>query len=443
MRLVIENVAKVRNADIKLNGLTVIAGENSSGKSTVGKILFSTVRALADARDDDANRRMRVINKHVTSLYTRLRGIVRRYENKDINDLFPLLKSTFTRTLIEAEETNVFDDYYAKLKETIQNLEEATPRLKALIQRDLENIAINIRNKDNRAATFKTMMEYSIESEFMNSICSYGYDHASVKLFMENDNGREYLNLQILNEEVASVDMGSGKPLADATYVESPLYLHMLDTLLNADTFREGSSRILRRSMLPVHIKDLAEKIDALRLSSSAPLLFDHLQIQDIIDGEFHFDKKKRILSFQQKGNEISPINVASGIKSFGLIQMLLETNTIDADKILIWDEPENHLHPRWQILFAKLLVQLSKMGIPVLISTHSPYFVQGVRFFAAQLDVEAFVNYYLAEERDDNLSELREVTDDLNAIFVKLSKPLNDIMNVDLVRMKKESNND
>ena len=47
-------------------------------------------------------------------------------------------------------------------------------------------------------------------------------------------------------------------------------------------------------------------------------------------------------------------------------------------------------------------------------------------------------MNYYLAEIDGDNLSELKEVTNDLNSIFVKLSKPLNEIMNVDLARQHK-----
>lgn len=441
MRLVIENIAKVKAADVKLNGLTVIAGENSSGKSTVGKVLFSAVKALAEARNDTDKNRLKAINKQVTSLYTRLRGAFSRYDNKEYDELFPLPQRTFTKMLMDAEESEDFDDHLKKLTDAIQNFEKVTPRLKALMQRDLENIAINIKNKDNRAATLKTIMEYSIESEFMNSICTFGQHSASIRMMMDNDSDKDYLNIQIEDEKVDKVSVGTGEPLADATYVESSLYLHMLDTLLNADTFREGSNRIHRRSMLPVHIKDLAEKIDAMRLASPAPLLFDQLDIKDIIEGEFLYDAKKRSLLFQQRGKSISPINVASGIKSFGLIQMLLETNTISANKILIWDEPENHLHPQWQILFAKLLVQLSKMGIPVMVSTHSPYFVQGVRFFAAQQDMEQFVNYYLAEEANDGMSELREVTDDLNVIFVKLSKPLNEIMNVDLARKKRTSN--
>ena len=40
MELKISNFAKIKEANIKLDGITVIAGENNTGKSTIGKILF-------------------------------------------------------------------------------------------------------------------------------------------------------------------------------------------------------------------------------------------------------------------------------------------------------------------------------------------------------------------------------------------------------------------
>ena len=436
MRIIIRNIGKVRNADVKLDGLTVIAGANSSGKSTVGKILFSAIKAVADARDNDEKNREKAIDKQVTSLYMRMKGVVNRYNNPTIDKLFPIPHRLFVKTLIEADDNGTLKEYIKTLSKAIQEVQEATPRMKALMNKDLDNIAINIENKDNRAATIKTIMEYSIESEFMNSICSYGYNSASVKLSMDGE--KDHLDLLIEDEKVQQVKISAAEPLADATYVESPLYIHMLDTLLRAETFRESEGRAYRRSMLPIHIKDLAEKIDGLKMASEPSLFVEPLNIRDIIQGEFQYDTKKRRLIFKQNGKDISPINVASGIKSFGLVQMLLQTNTISANKMLIWDEPENHLHPEWQIAFAKLMVQLSKMGIPVMVSTHSPYFVQGVRYFSAQQDVEKYVNYYLAEIGEDNLSELKEVTNDLNSIFVKLSKPLNEIMNVDLARKHK-----
>lgn len=48
MRLVIDNCAKIDSADILIDGITVIAGQNNTGKSTVGKILFSIFNAMDD-----------------------------------------------------------------------------------------------------------------------------------------------------------------------------------------------------------------------------------------------------------------------------------------------------------------------------------------------------------------------------------------------------------
>ena len=46
MQLSLRNVNKIREGIINLDGLTVIAGVNDSGKSTVGKMLFSLVKAI-------------------------------------------------------------------------------------------------------------------------------------------------------------------------------------------------------------------------------------------------------------------------------------------------------------------------------------------------------------------------------------------------------------
>ena len=48
MKLNIKNFAKIKEADIIIDGITVIAGENNTGKSTVGKIVFSLFNALSE-----------------------------------------------------------------------------------------------------------------------------------------------------------------------------------------------------------------------------------------------------------------------------------------------------------------------------------------------------------------------------------------------------------
>ena len=51
MELNIENFAKIKEANIIIDGITVIAGENNTGKSTVGKILFSIFNSLNNIED--------------------------------------------------------------------------------------------------------------------------------------------------------------------------------------------------------------------------------------------------------------------------------------------------------------------------------------------------------------------------------------------------------
>ena len=94
-----------------------------------------------------------------------------------------------------------------------------------------------------------------------------------------------------------------------------------------------------------------------------------HADFKAITGGCFNFDSHKRKITWVKDGKQYSPVNVASGIKAFGVMQLLLETHSINEEKMLIWDEPENHLHPEWQIKFAELLVRMTQVGVPIVVS--------------------------------------------------------------------------
>lgn len=46
MKFTLKNIGIIQNAEIELNGLTVITGYNDSGKSTIGKIVFSIIKSI-------------------------------------------------------------------------------------------------------------------------------------------------------------------------------------------------------------------------------------------------------------------------------------------------------------------------------------------------------------------------------------------------------------
>ena len=46
MELILKNIGMLSRAKIELSGISVIAGENDTGKSTPGRVLFSLIHAF-------------------------------------------------------------------------------------------------------------------------------------------------------------------------------------------------------------------------------------------------------------------------------------------------------------------------------------------------------------------------------------------------------------
>ena len=432
MRFQIENIAKVKSAKVNLNGLTVIAGENGSGKSTVGKMLFSVIQVLKSTQSNNVQKQHNLLQKHIVKLYTRLNSRSLRMSSywENMPRSYQLMSQLLEGTLSVEQLKEMIE----KLLADIPNL---PPRTKANIETDIRNIELCINNSNNRAAVQAASIQDMIESEFMNKVCSVGQKDAKVALEISEDDSEVYIRFSISDDKVQSVETRGEEFLEDATYVESPLYLHMLESLNRSIQYVEAESRPYFRGMLPTHIKDFVGKMVFAKSSSS---LFENYPtilkgIEKRIDGVFHFDKDTNKLYYRSKGYEYSPINTASGTKTFGVLQLLLQSNVIGPNRILLWDEPENHLHPEWQVAFADVILQLVEQGVPIVTSTHSPYFIQSVRYFASKYGVENSVDYYFAEEVENGLSTLQEVTHDLNRVFTKLSRPLTEVMNVDKVR--------
>lgn len=431
MKLQIQNINKIKEADIALNGLTVIVGENDMGKSTIGRAFFSTIKAVSNMRSLSNESSANKASKHIDSLYKHFYG---KRSIDGAMELLPRFKSEMERICLDEAERNAFLEHLnAKIDEI-----DLSPRQKSLLKEDIANIRICYDQVDNPAAILKTELAYLVESEFMGQFCSSKSELTYIMLDTEEE-GR--LIFKAKNNQVTDVSFSERGFYEDITYVESPLYFHLLDSLKSSVAYREMKRTLGFKPMVPAHVKDFVDKVLNFQNFNNQQSLFGpqskDFHTEDIIHGMFAYDKSSRSIVYQKDGMKIKPINVASGIKSFGALQLLLDGYCISNNRPLIWDEPENHLHPQWQVEFAKVIVQIVNSGIPVMISTHSPYFLQAVRYYSAMYSIEKYVNYYMAECANEDMVTIKEVTNDLNQVFLTLAEPLNSIMNVDEVRGK------
>lgn len=223
MKLKIRNINKKKTADIKLDGLTVIAGANSSGKSTVGKLLFSMVKSQANAEFLNHQSKEEKLRKRVEELYKRANGCFSRYDDAEFAEILPLPISRFIAPLVELTDKEEIKQRLGKISSWIES-KDISPRIKSLFSQDIDNISIAL--GDSKAADIASEVRVFTESEFMNKICSYETKESKAKL--EYDNPNSFLSLEFADDLINQVYFEGDDYLSDATYVESPLYLHIL-----------------------------------------------------------------------------------------------------------------------------------------------------------------------------------------------------------------------
>lgn len=442
MKLKLENILKVASADIELGGLTVITGENDSGKSTIGKILFSILKSVNNVRQVDKNKTIQDIR--------RLLLLIKRLFINTSNESFELLED-LQLISIDLVENNISIEELCSNIEHEAKIRNFPTRRYAFLKDYTSQIKEKLLSLNKPEHAIINEFNAISKSEFMETINSFGKKYSSITFYDDTTytDGSEFsvvLEKGVINS-TNNIRLNGNFSIEDVTYIESPVYLHILNALAMSSSTIVSPSLLgfysSQRGNIPYHLKDMADKL--LNPYDESPSLFDINNeykslikiINNLIGGDFAVDKENKQLHFNREGYHIPTVSVASGIKSFGVLLRMLKTDCISNSKMLVLDEPEIHLHPEWQIKFCQLIIELVSIGIPIVVSSHSPYFIQGLRYYAAEKHIEKDVIYYMAAENKEGLSEFKDVTNDLNKVFSLLAVPLNNIMNIDEVRRK------
>jgi|TARA_R100001143_G_C3359463_1_gene134617 hypothetical protein len=417
MKLIIENIGMLEHAEISLRKLCVIAGENDNGKSTIGKIFFCIVKAINRYREDLQESKEFWANEKTDEIYFRLREAI-RFTGPEVMDVLRRLRMSSRHRLNAEEQLAAVDESIQRvfaLTEFEPNDRQAVLALRDEIQAVLdrpENINQSIENALNKV----------FASEFDASLLLHGATQGRIQL-VEND--LTLMDLVVTDDGVSL--MGEVEPVAlkDATFIDSPLILNNHDVLARSQTLLDVDQRRSGRLSLPyttLHTKDLFDKLrtPVLPLDLLSPdntmrtnRVLDDMEV--LIDGEVAYDKTERDFVFRRpSGAAISIKNTASGIKVFGLLKMLVANEFVTKDTILIFDEPENHLHPKWQLKLAQVLLKLVESGVYVLVSSHSPYLIEALKRGVDRAGLTNEARFALAQERkindEDRLSDIFSV---------------------------------
>ena len=423
MKLILENIGMLQHAEITLHKLCVIAGENDNGKSTVGKIVFCLVKAINRYREDLQESKEFWVEEKKEEIYFRLRDALRPTGPEVLDVLRGLRMSS--RQRLTAEEQ------LAAIDESIQRVlafADFSPQEKQEVLALRDDIQATLDQPENIKQSIENALNKVFASEFDASLLLQGATQGRIQL-MEND--LTLMDIVVTNGDVRLAGEVEPMALKDATFIDSPLILNNHDVLARSQTLLDMDQRRSSRLGQPyttLHTKDLFDKL-------RTPVLpFDLFgkdkadlahEIQNIIDGEIAYDRNDLDFVFRRRGASVSIKNTASGIKVFGLLQILVTNEFVAKNTVLIFDEPENHLHPKWQLKLAQLLLKLVENGVYVLVSSHSPYLIEALKRGVDRAGLADQARFALAQNQcitdADRLSDIFSVLAEPFEVFRKM----------------------
>lgn len=434
MNIKIDGIGKLKNVSFDLNDITLIIGENNSGKSTIGKTVATVVNALSGAGENYFNDiKSETINKIVGGYHslfrirlapissTKLTGDLETYLQQisisnNFSELINSLNSLEKYLLLCDNDSNEMN----KLIKTLPNFSNFT-------HNDFKE---NIR----KFATLLTENKKNIEKITFDKYIDSFID----KAFNETFNKQIFPIKKDISE--ARVDFGStsilisnnihvtnlGKtPFKKAFLIGDANVLDDLNEFAQFEKFRIAFSNNIKFSFSLKNI--LLEALESNNKSVIDDVLGQETLnlLENIITSEF--DNEEAIYKdgryvLNKTGLDIR--NLATGSKLSFILRQLIRNRFINQETILVLDEPESHLHPEWQTKIAELIVLLAnKLKTKIIISTHSINILMGIIMYSKKYK-GVRSSYYLIEECDENFSTLKNYTINYKKLISNLGQP-------------------
>lgn len=420
MRIKISNIGKIKEADVAINGITVIAGENNTGKSTVGKALYAIFNSFVDVAKKVEEERIDSLQRSIFTFLQEISGSNMGFPQVDGNALATKLNDIKN----EINKEKIIQVLADKLNLKTSVIENNYSRLEPSINNILRVLSVS---NDNY---LKILVQKNFSEEFNQQINN----------ILENTNGEIDLTIK---QKVSSVKFDDNIVVfvnkqvdifSDAIYLDDPFILDerpshgFLATFFNSNgKFYRHKDKLGDLIYKQVESNNLVDKI----------VIEERLQkIIDKVHGACRgrtFFKNNNDLMYQQDNMKTAfkVANLSTGLKTFVILQTLLLSGAIKDGSLIILDEPEIHLHPEWQLLFAELIVMLQKeFNLHILLNTHSPYFLNAIEVFSEKYAIGDRCEYYLAYNKQDE-SYVKCVTGNVEEIYAKLARPLQRLENL------------
>ena len=417
MKLSIKNVGKLKEADVEINGITVITGENDTGKSTVGKVLWSVFNSFYKVYEQIEKERIDFVNEQIYS-YVKNLDKSDNVKKKTLDMAIDIIQNY---SIYYRNEENIKNYITEKFKENnyfvdAKVIEELTGDLYVVL--GIKSIEI-----------ISSIIEQKLSTEFHDEIKNKNtesQEETSVELYIRNKilnfNIEEGINVAGEFVENLKGDIDDFDLATEAVFIDNPFIIDDIENI-----FEQKKKNYRQHLVSKLYYNRNENTVKKMYVNEKLEKIYKKLN--SIASGKITI--KNLDVYYKDSKMEINAKNLSTGLKTFAIIKMLLQNGTLEENGTIILDEPEIHLHPEWQLKFAELIVLLQKeFGMHILLTTHSPYFLNAIEVFSERHKIDDKCKYYVAEN-EGNSSIIKDVTGNTREIYRKLARPIQDLENI------------
>lgn len=457
MKLNLKNIGPINESSVIIDGLTIITGLNSTGKTTIGKSIYSLVSAIENiqenALNDKSNYAIQVILDVINELelyrYSQFEKLENEYISQavnifylgknvqfmNLNELVMFVKQ-FTREISVLDLKQLGKEEFKNLRNyrIIENFEV----IKQLQISKLNELISLLETDDTLTRYCNYKIQKILDTEFNNQVCKIGSEDSKIELLDEDkicfDVGIKKNKINLNHENYRY------SPLKNTFFIDNVYILDSLDAneiydekIIGRRNFRHLN---MKEYLFFDSIKEINHNNKLLKtLNAKNKYIYDEIlveknimtimkKINEVMPEKIFVSKNKFVYS----NKELDIKNLATGMKIYGIVKLLLEKGKISDDTLLIFDEPESHLHPHWQNLFAEMvIIMIKELDCKIVLTTHSPSFLLALDTYSKKYNLKEKVNYYKSVKEEENYL-IKNINEKLFEAYAELSKPFLEI---------------
>lgn len=431
-KYIIRDYHAIREAEIKLDGITVLSGINGCGKSTLSRWLYYLVNGAKGFESylfEEYKNKIGNILSRMQFACADLERYIRNDGLLDKTSLYKLIQliNEFGYVNTETIEDLFLQALYATKKFLTEAMAMELPYTRKV--RIFNYLNIDVEDND-----FNRPIEYFVQqnTRLINKLSSQ-----LKKDIKERDRNKffdlinEHFEIQndipsFIQLEEDDVDMIEKDHIStlfnmqQAVYIDTPMAIEMGDT-----------ENILWKALRDIMINE--KQIDEFSLKEKKLMI----RVKGILEGETVLEKgdlfKTNSLRYISKDKKVNILlkDAATGFKTFSYLQRLLENGLLNDETLLMIDEPEAHLHPQWIVEFARLLVLLNKeLGLKIMIASHNPDMVAAIHDIANKEGVLENTNFYVAQPENPESHQyiFKDLGHEVGEIFESFNIALDNI---------------